>query len=160
MATSGEFDLTLRNGRISIGIRYLPCRYRRTRRHHRRRRAGPAAARPQDIDAGGRWVLPGGIDSHCHVEQLSGMGVMCADDFYSATVSAAFGGTTTIIPSPRSTAATPLPEVVADYHRRAAEKAVIDYGFHLILSDPTETRAQARSARTSSARASRRSRST
>ena len=43
----------------------------------------------REIDAAGRWVLPGGIDSHCHVEQLSGMGLMCADDFYSATVSAA-----------------------------------------------------------------------
>ena len=52
----------------------------------------------RDIDAAGRWVLPGGVDSHCHVEQLSGMGMMCADDFYSATVSAAFGGTTTILP--------------------------------------------------------------
>src|SRR5215471_18249645 len=52
----------------------------------------------EDIDAAGRLVLPGGIDSHCHVEQLSSMGLMCADDFYSATVSAAFGGTTTILP--------------------------------------------------------------
>jgi dihydroorotase-like cyclic amidohydrolase len=42
-----------------------------------------------DIDASGRWVLPGGIDSHVHIEQLSGMGMMCADDFYTGTVSAA-----------------------------------------------------------------------
>ncbi|ARP83593.1 dihydropyrimidinase [Bordetella genomosp. 8] len=137
MAASGEFDLTIRNGRIStasdtfhadIGIRN-----------------GVIAAVAQnlapgreDIDASGRWVLPGGIDSHCHVEQLSGMGVMCADDFYSATVSAAFGGTTTIIPFAAQHRGNAIPEVVADYHRRAAEKAVIDYGFHLILSDPTK----------------------
>mgnify|MGYP001600408509 FL=1 len=50
------------------------------------------------VDARGKLVLPGGIDSHCHVEQLSSMGIMCADDFYSASVAAAFGGTTTIIP--------------------------------------------------------------
>src|SRR5438034_8421118 len=50
------------------------------------------------IDAGGKLVLPGGVDSHCHIEQLSSMGVMTADDFYSATVSAAHGGTTTVIP--------------------------------------------------------------
>ncbi|HEX9397342.1 MAG TPA: dihydropyrimidinase, partial [Burkholderiales bacterium] len=37
------------------------------------------------IDASGKLVLPGGIDSHCHIEQLSSMGVMTADDFYSAT---------------------------------------------------------------------------
>ncbi|AOB29974.1 dihydropyrimidinase [Bordetella sp. H567] len=137
MSSSGDFDLTVRNGRIStasdtfhadIGVR-----------------GGVIAAvgrglppGRQDIDAAGHWVLPGGIDSHCHVEQLSGMGVMCADDFYSATVSAAFGGTTTIIPFAAQHRGNALPEVVADYHRRAAEKAVIDYGFHLILSDPTE----------------------
>ncbi|ANN79476.1 dihydropyrimidinase [Bordetella flabilis] len=137
MHSDTEFDLTIRNGRIStasdtfhadIGVRdgIIAAVGR-----------GLPAGR-RDIDAQGRWVLPGGIDSHCHVEQLSGMGVMCADDFYSATVSAAFGGTTTIIPFAAQHRGNALPEVVADYHRRAAEKAVIDYGFHLILSDPTE----------------------
>lgn len=96
----------------------------------------------QDIDATDRWVLPGGIDSHCHVEQLSGMGMMCADDFYSATVSAAFGGTTTIIPFAAQHRGKRIPDVIADYARRAREKAVIDYGFHLILSDPDETALQ------------------
>lgn len=92
----------------------------------------------REIDATGRWVLPGGIDSHCHVEQLSGMGVMCADDFYSATVSAAFGGTTTIIPFAAQHREMRIPEVVADYGRLAREKAVIDYGFHLILANPDD----------------------
>src|SRR5205807_2191373 len=45
------------------------------------------AAGARDIDASGRLVLPGAIDSHCHIEQKSSAGVMCADDFYSATVS-------------------------------------------------------------------------
>ena len=52
----------------------------------------------REIDATGLYVLPGGIDSHCHLEQISSAGVMCADDFYSGTVSAAFGGTTTVVP--------------------------------------------------------------
>src|SRR5437763_13734979 len=56
----------------------------------------PAGAR--EIDASGKLVLPGAIDSHCHIEQKSSAGVMCADAFYSATVSAALGGTTTAIP--------------------------------------------------------------
>ena len=51
-----------------------------------------------ELDARDRLILPGGVDSHCHIEQLSGMGIMSADDFYTGTVSAAFGGTTTIIP--------------------------------------------------------------
>jgi dihydropyrimidinase len=93
----------------------------------------------REIDARGKWVLPGGVDSHCHVEQLSGMGRMCADDFYSATVSAAFGGTTTIIPFAAQHKGNSLLKVVEDYHACALPKAVIDYGFHLIVSDPTET---------------------
>lgn len=97
----------------------------------------PRGAR--ELSASERWVLPGGIDSHCHVEQLSGMGIMCADDFYSATVAAAFGGTTTIIPFAAQHRDMKIPEVVADYAKRAREKAVIDYGFHLILANPDET---------------------
>ena len=46
----------------------------------------------REIDAAGKFVLPGGVDSHCHIEQRSGMGVMCADDFHSGTVSAAASG--------------------------------------------------------------------
>ncbi|HEY1328519.1 MAG TPA: dihydropyrimidinase [Casimicrobiaceae bacterium] len=92
----------------------------------------------RDIDAGGRWVMPGGIDSHCHVEQLSSMGVRCADDFHSATVSAAFGGNTTIIPFACQHRGDSLLAVVDDYAERARAKAVIDYSFHLIVSDPTE----------------------
>ena len=90
------------------------------------------------IDAAGKLVLPGGVDSHCHVEQLSSTGKMCADDFYSATVAAAFGGTTTIIPFAAQHRGDSIVEVVDDYARRAAEKAVIDYGFHLIVADPSE----------------------
>ena len=90
------------------------------------------------IDATGKLVLPGGVDSHCHIEQLSGMGVMAADDFYTATVSAAHGGTTTVIPFCAQHRNDDLTVVLADYHKRAKEKAVIDYGFHLIIANPDE----------------------
>src|SRR5262245_62715531 len=56
----------------------------------------PAGRR--ELDAQGLYVLPGGIDSHVHIEQLSSAGVVCADDFRSGTVAAAFGGTATIVP--------------------------------------------------------------
>ena len=92
----------------------------------------------REIDAGGKFVLPGGVDSHVHVEQRSGMGIMCADDFYSGTVSAAFGGTTTIIPFAAQHRGMSLRQVVKDYHAAATPKAVIDYAFHLIISDPSE----------------------
>src|SRR6266567_2558407 len=96
----------------------------------------PAGAR--EIDAGGKLVLPGGVDSHCHIEQQSSNGILCADDFYSATVAAAFGGTTTVIPFAAQHRGQSLRQVVVDYHAAAAPKAVIDYAFHLIISDPSE----------------------
>lgn len=92
----------------------------------------------REIDADGNYVFPGGIDSHTHIEQLSSSGIMCADDFYTGTVSAAHGGTTTVISFAAQHKGDSLPKVLTDYHSRAKEKAVIDYSFHLILSDPTE----------------------
>ena len=92
----------------------------------------------RDIDAAGKLVLPGGVDSHCHIEQMSSAGIVNADDFYSGTVSAAFGGTTTVIPFAAQHRGQSLRDVVHDYHLRAEPKAVIDYAFHLIISDPTE----------------------
>lgn len=96
------------------------------------------AAGAREIDASGRLVLPGGVDSHCHIEQRSSAGVVCADDFYSATVAAAFGGTTTVIPFAAQHRGQSLRRVVEEYHEAAGPKAVIDYAFHLIISDPTE----------------------
>jgi dihydropyrimidinase len=95
----------------------------------------PRAA--QEIDAAGRLVLPGGVDTHCHIEQLSGMGVWNADDFYTGTVAAAFGGTTTVIPFAAQHRGESMRDVVADYRERAC-KAVIDHAFHMIVSDPSE----------------------
>lgn len=92
----------------------------------------------REIDARGKLVLPGGVDSHCHIEQLSSMGVMCADDFYTATVSAAFGGTTTVMSFCAQHRGDAIPAVLADYAQRARTKAVIDYAFHLIVANPDE----------------------
>lgn len=92
----------------------------------------------RDIDASGKLVLPGGIDGHCHIEQLSSFGVMNADDFYSATVSAAHGGTTTVVPFAAQHRGDSVTEVVKNYRALADEKAVIDYHFHIIVTDPTD----------------------
>ncbi|WP_419901344.1 dihydropyrimidinase [Kiloniella sp.] len=92
----------------------------------------------REIDAQGKLILPGGIDAHCHVEQMSSSGIMTSDDFYSASVSAAFGGTTTIIPFAAQHRGQSLRAVVDDYMACAEPKAVIDYAFHLIISDPTD----------------------
>src|ERR1700754_792449 len=89
------------------------------------------------IDARGKLVLPGGVDSHAHIEQLSAAGIMNADTFETATTSAAFGGTTTVIPFAAQHVGMQLHQVVSDYHALARKGAVIDYAFHMIIADPT-----------------------
>ena len=134
--TSTMYDLVIRNGMVATAADTFTCdiAVRDGRIVALEATAGPGA---DEIDAAGRLVLPGGIDSHCHIEQMSSSGVMCADDFYSATVAAAFGGTTTVIPFAAQQRGLSLREVVQDYHARAKEKAVIDYAFHLIVSEVT-----------------------
>ena len=132
-----EFDLVIRGGRIAtasetfdadIGVRGGRIVALGTG-------LGGGA---QEIDAAGRWVLPGGIDSHCHIAQLSSSGVMTADDFATGSTSAACGGTTTIIPFAAQHRGNSLRQVVQEYHARADGRSLVDYAFHLIVSDPTE----------------------
>ncbi len=91
------------------------------------------------IDAAGKYVLPGGIEAHCHIEQESSSGIMTADDYRSGSISAAFGGNTTFVPFAAQHRGQSLADVLATYHGRAAPKSVIDYSFHLIVSDPTDS---------------------
>jgi dihydropyrimidinase len=90
------------------------------------------------IEAAGKLVLPGGVEAHCHIEQESGMGIMAADDYKSGSISAAFGGNTTIVPFAAQHRGQSLRDVVKLYHDRAGPKSVIDYAFHLIVSDANE----------------------
>lgn len=92
-----------------------------------------------EIDALGRIVTPGGVDGHCHIDQPMAPPVRLSDDFESGSRSAACGGTTTIIPFAAQRKGGSLREAVDDYHRRAAGRSCVDYGFHLIVSDPTPT---------------------
>jgi dihydropyrimidinase len=91
----------------------------------------------EEIDAAGRYVLPGGVDAHCHLDQPMPAPMKMADDFLSGTRSAACGGTTTVIPFAAQQKGASLRDAVQDYHRRAEGKASIDYAFHLIVTDPT-----------------------
>ena len=88
-----------------------------------------------EVDATGKWVMPGGIDPHAHIEQMSGMGVMNADTFESATRSAALGGTTSVISFAAQEQGQRLADAVADYSARAARGAMIDHAFHMIVRD-------------------------
>jgi dihydropyrimidinase len=91
----------------------------------------------ETIDASGRWVLPGGIDTHCHLDQPSWGGATTADDFESGSISAAFGGTTCMVPF-----AMPGPGMTSlqAFDRslgRASGRSVIDYGLHGVVTMET-----------------------
>lgn len=86
------------------------------------------------IDAKGKYVFPGGIDPHTHLDMPFG-GTTTKDDFESGTIAAAFGGTTTIIDFCLTTKGKPLQDSIQAWHAKAKHKAVIDYGFHLMISE-------------------------
>jgi dihydropyrimidinase len=96
---------------------------------------GPAR---EVIEAEGRLVLPGGIDSHVHIAQPSGPGIVMADDFESCTRSAALGGNTTVLPFCLQESGTPLRRTLEAYHALAEGKCHVDVSFHLIISEPSE----------------------
>ncbi|MGI9449634.1 MAG: dihydropyrimidinase [Geminicoccaceae bacterium] len=98
-------------------------------------RLGGAA---ETIDATGKLVLPGGIEAHCHIAQESSMGLMSADDYLSGSISAAFGGNSCFVPFAAQHKGQSIRETLDTYDERAAPRSVIDYGNHLIVSDPTE----------------------
>ena len=91
----------------------------------------------QRIDAGGRIVMPGGIEAHAHIAQESSSGIMTADDYLSGSISAAFGGNSTIIPFAAQHRGQSVDDVIATYSQRAAP-SVLDYSWHLIITDPSQ----------------------
>ena len=94
--TEPAYDLMIRGGRVATASDVFEADVAITGEAIAAigRGLGPAK---REIDARGKLVLPGGVDSHCHIDQLSAAGIMNADTFESATTSAAFGGTTTVI---------------------------------------------------------------
>src|SRR2546421_7572732 len=86
------------------------------------------------IDAAGKYVLPGGIDVHTHMDMPFG-GSTSADDFNTGTTAAAFGGTTTIVDFAIQYRGQTLHHAWETWLKKAERKAVIDYGFHMIITD-------------------------
>jgi dihydropyrimidinase len=87
----------------------------------------------ETIDASGKIVIPGGVDVHTHLTLDTGSAVS-SDDFYTGTVAAACGGTTSIVDHPGfGPAGCSLDHQIKKYHELAKGKAVIDYGFHGVL---------------------------
>ena len=96
----------------------------------------PAAS--ETIDASGKLVLPGGIEAHCHIAQESATGGMTADDYRTGSISAAFGGNSSFVPFAAQHRGMGVTETLDLYDSRATGSSVIDWGYHLIIADPTE----------------------
>jgi dihydropyrimidinase len=88
----------------------------------------------ETIDASGKYVIPGAIDVHTHMELPFG-GTFAKDTFETGTRAAAFGGTTTIVDFAVQSRGKSLREGLDAWHAKAEGNAVADYGFHMIMSD-------------------------
>src|SRR5713226_7274873 len=88
----------------------------------------------QTIDAAGKYIIPGGIDPHTHLDMPFG-GTKSADDFETGTRAAAFGGTTCVIDFAIQPQKGSLRQGLDDWHQKAQGKACIDYAFHMIARE-------------------------
>ena len=89
------------------------------------------------VDAHGLLVMPGGVDSHCHIEQLRANGGTDEESFITGSTSALAGGTTSVITFSTQFKGHGILEPLAEYRRRAS-KAMVDYTFHQIITDATD----------------------
>ena len=89
------------------------------------------------LDAKGKYIIPGGIDAHTHLDMPLG-NIKSSDDFETGTIAAAFGGTTCIIDFPTQSRGMRMCEAFEEWKEKAKHKAVIDYGFHMIITDIQE----------------------
>ena len=134
-----EYDLLVKNGTVATAADTVACDIAvKGGRIAMLADDIPASAADDVIDASGRLVLPGGVEGHCHIDEPPFGGAVLADDFESASIAAACGGTTTIIPFANQVEVQTLRRAVEDYNAKADGRSVLDYGFHLILSDPNE----------------------
>jgi dihydropyrimidinase len=123
----------IRNGRIITATDDYSADLlhgRRSDQHHRpSHRGGPDVA---VVDATGLYVLPGGVDTHVHLENVIGTTITC-DTFESGTRAAAFGGTTTVVDFALQTETDSPLAAIARTQRNADPQVAIDYGLHVIV---------------------------
>ena len=86
------------------------------------------------VDVKGSYIIPGGIDTHTHFDLDTGS-TITADDFATGTKAAIAGGTTTILDFATQSKGKSLKEGLEEWHQKAKDKAFCDYGFHMAITD-------------------------
>jgi dihydropyrimidinase len=89
------------------------------------------------IDAAGLLVMPGGVDTHCHLEQLRADGTADEESFVSGSTAALAGGTTSVVTFSTQFKGRPIAPSLTEYRERASA-AMVDYAFHQIITDATD----------------------
>lgn len=134
-----DFDLVIKNATIVTAAEVLPPGLSIGVKGGKISSIGfdlPVGAEMQIIDAEGAYVTPGGVDSHVHLAQDN---APTGDGWLTGSRSALAGGNTTIIAfASQKRIDESLFPVLEEYHRRSREQSYCDYGFHLILTKPSE----------------------
>ena len=128
-----EFDLVVRNGTVVTASDVFPADI--GIRGERIAVLGRNLVGAETIDASGKFVLPGAVDVHTHLDMPEGESMSSSDDFLTGTVAAACGGTTSIIDFAIQEQGQDLQEAIDMWHQKAAGKAVVDYSFHMLICD-------------------------
>lgn len=125
-------ELVIKGGRVALDDGWRECDVGVDK--GRVAELGTDLAGKTTFDARHHWVMPGGIDAHCHLDQPTWKGFTTADDFESGSVSAAFGGTTCIVafasPGPKKTSIDAFNRAI----NCAAGRSIIDYGLHAVVT--------------------------
>ena len=130
-----EFDLVISGGLVVTASDSFHCDIGIT--GEKITALGSKLAGKRVIDADGLLVLPGGVDSHCHIEQLEADGSVHEETFETASRSAFLGGTTTVICFAAQFKGMPIKPTL-DRYKAMATRSAMDYSFHQIITDPSD----------------------
>ena len=129
------FDLVVRGGTVVTSSEVLNCDVGVT--GGRIAAIGTGLRGTREIDAAGLLVLPGGVDTHCHIEQLQKGGGADEEGWVTGSVACLAGGTTSVVTFSTQFKGGGILEPLAEYRRRAGH-AMVDHGFHQIITDASD----------------------
>jgi dihydropyrimidinase len=129
------FDLVVRGGEIVTGTEVVRCDVGVI--DGRIVALGQNLKGERTLDADGLLVLPGGVDSHCHIEQLQEGGGADEEGWITGSTACFAGGTTSVVTFSTQFKGGGILEPLAEYRRRAAS-AMVDYSFHQIITDASD----------------------